>query len=418
MLDIKEIRKDQKFFKEKLLSKDPEADLEKAISSYETMCAIKAQAETLKATMNQKAKEIGLKKRNGEDVTDVMNSLSQLKEEIATIGSDLKSAEETYQTDISKLPNIPDSSLKESLDPEDNVLIKTVGTKTEFAFETKNHVELNEKLKYFDFKTSAKLSGTGWPLYTDMGAKIEWALFNLMLSTHIKNGFRFILPPHLVNPEIMYGCGQLPKFGHQVFQLKDDDHHHYLLPTAEVALGGMHHSDILKEEDLPIKYVAYTPCFRREAGASGTGERGLIRMHQFNKVELFAYTTPDNSETVFNEMLASAEEILQKLGLHYRNMLLVTGDTSFSASKTIDIEVWLPGQDKYMEVSSVSNCTDFQARRSHIRYRKSGEKTQFVHTLNGSGLATSRLFVAIMENFQQPDGSIDIPPALKPFIFE
>ena len=340
MLDIKEIRKDLKFFEKKLLSKDPEAHLEKALKSYEAMCLTKTEVETLKASMNQKAKEIGVKKRNKEDASDVIASVSELKEKIAHLSNELKIQEDSYYGEIAKLPNVPDSSLKESLDPEDNVLVKTVGTKPTFSFPHKNHVELNEKLKYFDFKTSAKLSGTGWPLYTDMGAKLEWALFNLMLSTHIKNGFRFMLPPHLVNPEIMYGCGQLPKFGHQVFQLKDDDHHHYLLPTAEVALGGMHHGDILPEESLPLKYVAYTPCFRREAGAAGSGERGLIRMHQFNKVELFAYTTPESSESVFNDMMKSAEEVLEKLGLHYRNMLLVTGDTSFSAAKTIDIEVW------------------------------------------------------------------------------
>jgi seryl-tRNA synthetase len=225
-----------------------------------------------------------------------------------------------------------------------------------------------------------------------------------------------VMPPHLVKPEIMFGSGQLPKFEHQLFKLHDEQHQLYLIPTSEVVLNGMHYDEILHEADLPLKYCAYTPCFRREAGAAGSQERGLIRTHQFNKVEMFAFTTPAQSERMFEEMLASAEQVLQGLNLHYRLMLLVTGDMSFAAAKTVDVEVWLPGQNRYYEVSSISLCTDYQARRSLIRFRKKEEKPEFVHTLNGSGLATSRLMVALLENNQEADGSVQLPIVLHKYL--
>jgi seryl-tRNA synthetase len=234
-----------------------------------------------------------------------------------------------------------------------------------------------------------------------------------MIETHNENGFDFHLLPHLVRPEIMYGSGQLPKFESQLFKVKDDDYDLYLIPTAEVALNGLHFDEILSEEDLPKLYSAYTPCFRREAGAAGSQERGLIRVHQFNKVEMFAFSTPEDSDKIFDQMVASAESILEKLELHYRSMLLVTGDMSYGAARTVDVEVWLPGQNRYYEVSSISNCRDFQARRSKIRYKSKDGQTRFVHTLNGSGLATSRLLVALLENNQQEDGSITLPKALQ-----
>lgn len=243
-----------------------------------------------------------------------------------------------------------------------------------------------------------------------LGRRLEWALLNYMIDVQILRGFEFWLPPTVVRPPMMFGSGQLPKFQGQFYALQDESL--YLVPTAEVILNGLHYEDILEEHLLPIKYAAYTPCFRREAGAAGAGERGLIRVHQFNKVEMFAFTKPEQSSAMFEEMLAVAEEILQGLGLHYRLCKLVTGDMSFTAAKTVDVEVWLPGQKRYYEVSSVSNCTDYQARRSQIRYRPEKGKTAFVHTLNGSGLATSRLFVALIENFQNPDGSVTLPTVL------
>ena len=303
-----------------------------------------------------------------------------------------------------------------SLDPKDNVCIKTHLQKPKFDFQFKNHVELNDQLKLFDFKRGAKISGSNWPVYRNMGARLEWALLQFMMDFHIKNGFTPILPPHLVKKETMFGSGQLPKFSEQLFKINDKDFELYLIPTSEVALNGLHMDEIFESSDLPLKYVSYTPCFRREAGAAGSQERGLIRMHQFNKVEMFCFTTPDHSETLFKEMVHSAEKILESLELHYRSMLLVTGDMSFASAKTIDVEVFLPGQDRYYEVSSISNCTDYQARRSQIRYRNKEGKVEILHTLNGSGLATSRLMVAILENNQQKDGSVIIPKVLRPYL--
>jgi seryl-tRNA synthetase len=277
---------------------------------------------------------------------------------------------------------------------------------------------LNETLGLFDFGRAAKIAGSGWPLYVGLGARLEWALLNYMLDTHRKNGFVQVMPPLLVRPEILYGAGQLPKFEGQQFKIKDDDFQLFLIPTSEVPINGMFSDEILAETELPLKFTAYTPCFRREAGAAGSQERGLIRTHQFNKVELFCLCKPEESPRVYEEMLASAEEVLQGLGLHYRNMLLTTGDMSFAAAKTIDIEVWLPGQNRYYEVSSVSNCTDYQARRANIRYKEKNGKPHFVHTLNGSGLATSRLMVGLLENNQQADGSVLVPKVLHKYLGE
>jgi seryl-tRNA synthetase len=306
--------------------------------------------------------------------------------------------------------------IKVSESPLENVLIKEVGEKPQFNFPFKNHVELNERLNLFDFKRGAKIAGSGWPIYRGLGAQLEWALINYMIGIHIKNGFEQWMPPAVVRREIMYGSGQLPKFDNQQFRIQNNDFDLYMIPTAEVPLNGLHADEILPEEELPLRYIAYTPCFRREAGAAGSQERGLIRMHQFNKVEMFCFTKPEDSMAMFDKMMASAEEILQGLGLHYRNMLLVTGDMSFASARTVDIEVWLPGQNRYYEVSSVSNCTDYQSRRSNIRYKKKDDKPEFVHTLNGSGLATSRLMVGLLENNQNADGSVNIPSVLQPYL--
>ena len=413
MLDLKKLKENIDVADRKLRSKEGDADLKEALSLYDAFCAIKTKLEKQQAEMNQTAKQIGEKKRKGEPVDEVMAQVGALKKEIATLNEEIRVAQEAYQASASRLPNMPMDEVKESPDPEDNVEIKSHGSKKAFSFEPKNHVELNEKLKLFDFKRGAELSGSGWPIYRNMGARLEWALINMMIDTHLANGYEMIMPPHMVKPEAMYGSGQLPKFGHQLFNVKDDDYNLYLLPTAEVALNGLHLNEII---ETPKRYVAYTPCFRREAGGLGAQERGLIRVHQFNKVEMFCFTKPSESEAMLDEMIGSAESILEKLGLHYRNMLLVTGDTSFSSAKTIDIEVWLPGQGRYYEVSSLSNCTDFQARRSNIRLRNEDGKTEYVHTLNGSGLATSRIMVAILENYQREDGSVEVPEVLQKYL--
>ncbi len=412
MLDIKRIRKDKEVLEKLLQTKDPEISLTPILELDEKIRETKASVEELKSARNTLSKEIGDKKRAKEDTSTLMGQTEGLSSKITTLDKELLSLEESFTCQLSCIPNTPMEGIKVSLDPKDNVCIKTSGEKPSFSFPFKNHVELNETLHLFDFPRGAKVAGSGWPIYKEFGAQLEWALINYMIDIHIENGFMMWMIPHLVKPEMMFGSGQLPKFEKQLFKINDDDYNLYLIPTSEVALNALHSDEIFEESELPKRYMSYSPCFRREAGAAGSAERGLIRVHQFNKVEMFCFATPEQSETLFNEMLASAEKILQGLNLHYRNMLLVTGDMSFAAAKTIDVEVWLPGQNRYYEVSSISNCTDYQARRSQIRFRKKEEKPEFIHTLNGSGLATSRLMVALLENNQQEDGSICIPEAL------
>jgi seryl-tRNA synthetase len=418
MLDIKELRRDPQGIEAKLKNKVPETSLVHILALDERIRALKTEVEDLKSKQNNSSKEIGMKKRNGEDISAFMAELAALSDKIAIRDQEVAQIEGELHGALAVLPNVPLDEIPVSPSPKDNVCVKTFGEKREFSFPFKNHVELNERLGLFDFARAAKISGSGWPLYKGMGARLEWALLNYMLDTHRKNGFTQIMPPLLVRPETMYGSAHLPKFESQLFKIKDEDYHLYLIPTSESALNGLHADELIEEEQLPFRYTAYTPCFRREAGAAGSQERGLIRTHQFNKVELFCLTKPEDSPRVYEEMLASAEEVLQGLGLHYRNMLLTTGDMSFAAAKTIDIEVWLPGQNRYYEVSSVSNCTDFQARRAQIRFRKKNEKPQYVHTLNGSGLATSRLMVALLENNQQEDGSVLVPKVLHKYLEE
>jgi seryl-tRNA synthetase len=416
MLELKELRRDPKGCEAKLKNKVPEVCLAEVLSLDEKVRALKTEVEELKSKRNSGSKEIGERKRKGEDMPAFMQELAILGDSIDLKDKEVTALEIKLKYELDILPNFPMDDVPVSPSPADNVCIKTFGEKPIFNFPIKNHVELNEKLKLFDFVRGAKIAGSGWPLYTDRGARLEWALLNYMLDTQRKNGFVQVMPPLLARPEIMHGSAQLPKFESQLFKLKDEDYHLYLIPTSECAINGMYYDEIIEEEQLPLKYAAYTPCFRREAGGAGRNERGLIRTHQFNKVEMFCLTKPEDGVRVYNEMMASAEEVLQGLGIHYKNMLLTTGDMSFAAAKTIDIEAWLPGQGYYKEVSSVSNCTDFQARRSNIRFRPQGGKTEFVHTLNGSGLATSRVMVALLENNQQADGSVLVPKVLLKYL--
>lgn len=416
MIDLKLLRANKESIEAKLRSKDPEIELSSLLALDDRIRVIKTNVEELKSSRNSLSQQIGEKKRLKQDTSLLMEEVGGLGDKISILDHELKALEEQLVQKIAAIPNIPREEIKISLDPKDNVCIKTVGEKRAFAFPIKNHVELNEHLGLFDFKRGAKVSGSGWPVYRSLGARLEWALINYMIDIHLENGFEMVMPPLLVQKEIMFGSGQLPKFEKQLFKITDEDYNLYLIPTSEVALNGLYHDEIFKEEDLPKKFVAYTPCFRREAGAAGSQERGLIRMHQFNKVEMFAFATPDQADTVFDQMMASAEMVLQGLGLHYRNMLLVTGDMSFAAAKTVDIECYLPGQNRYYEVSSVSNCTDYQARRSKIRYKRKEEKPELLYTLNGSGLATSRLMVALLENNQREDGSVALPVVLHKYL--
>jgi seryl-tRNA synthetase len=416
MLDIKAIRENPHEFEKKLKSKDASIDIYLILAIDEKIRKSQTQVEKLKSRRNQLSKEIGELIAKKENISELIEEVKKINQNISELDNNLEQLNKSFQDKFDYLPNIPMDDVFVSKDTKDNICLFEYHEKKEFDFKPKNHLELNEKLKLFDFNRGAKLSGSGWPLYTDMGARLEWAFINYMLDTHRDNGFHQIIPPLLVNSKILKGSAHLPKFEEQLFKINDNDFQLYLIPTSEATLNGLHYDEILNDFDLPKQYVSYTPCFRRESGAAGEKERGLIRTHQFNKVELFCLTKPEDSEKFFNKMLQSAEKVLQGLELHYRNMLLVTADTSFASAKTIDVELWLPGQNRYYEVSSISNCTDFQARRSKIRYRNQNKKTTYVHTLNGSGVATSRLMVAFLENHQQEDGSIYIPAALEPYL--
>lgn len=417
MLDIKLIRKNKDEIEKKLKTKESSVSLDLIIRLDEEIRENKTLVETLKAARNEGSKRIGELRREGKDGSEILTRMAAQADEIHQLDKQLTALEAQFHDEMSKLPNIPLDDVKVSDTPQDNVQVKEWGTRKSFDFPFKNHVDLNEKLHLFDFKRGAKIAGGGWPTYRGLGARLEWALLQYMIGIHIKNGFEQWILPVVVRPEILYGSGQLPKFANQQFKITDTDFQLYMIPTAEIPLNGLHADEILHASELPLRYIAYTPCFRREAGAAGSQERGLIRTHQFNKVEMFCFSAPEDSFAVFQTMLDSAEEILQGLQLHYRNMLLVTGDMSFAGAKTIDIEVWLPGQNRYYEVSSVSHCTDYQSRRSNIRFRRGPEeKPEFVHTLNGSGLATSRLMVALLENNQNPDGTVTIPEVLRPYL--
>lgn len=414
MLDIKLIRKEREKIEAKIKTKEPDLDLSLVVELDEKIRDLKTTVEHLKALRNEKSKKVGELKQKKESADDLMKEVREIGQQIESLDHQLLDTEKKFTEALAKIPNIPADDITVSHDPKDNVVIKMWGEKPNFSFPTKHHLELNETLKMFDFVRAAKTSGTGWPAYRDKGAKLEWALLNYMLDIQFLNGFEFWLPPLLVRPHIMFGSGQIPKFDGQYYEIaeKDEEHKLYLIPTSEVVLNGLHYEETFSEEELPKKYVAFSPCFRREAGAAGKQERGLIRIHQFHKVEMFAFTTPQQSNEMMEKMIAVAEEILQGLNMHYRLTKLVTGDMSFTAAKTIDVEVWLPGQGRYYEVSSISNCTDYQARRSQIRYKEKNGKPELVHTLNGSGLATSRLMVALLENNQNPDGTVNLPAVL------
>lgn len=416
MLDIKLLREEHARCEKKLRAKQSDSDVSTVLSLDEKLRALKHEVEQLKSQRNEISKKVGDSKRAGGDTAPLLEQVAGLGERIQTLDQQLRKVEEEYLLALALLVNIPMDEVKESLNPADNVCVRSWGAKPQFDFEPKNHLQLNEQLHLLDFRRGAKIAGAGWPIYIGQGARLEWALLQYMMDHHLKRGWTQVMVPHCVRQEIMFGAGQLPKFGHQLFKIDDDQYPLYLIPTSEIPLTGLHYDEILEAADLPFRYVSYTPCFRREAGAAGERERGLIRVHQFNKVEMFAVTTPEESEGLFQEMVESASAIVQELGLHHRLMALVTGDLGVAAAKTIDVEVWLPGQGRYYEVSSVSNCTDYQARRSRIRYRRGQEKTELVHTLNGSGLATSRLLVALLENNQRADGSVEIPAVLRPYM--
>jgi seryl-tRNA synthetase len=411
MLDIKRLRKERDYFQKKVQEKEPSLSIDPILELDTQVRHLKTETEELQGKRKTLSKEVGIFKKKGESAESLMEEVRQIGEHISKNENTLRSIEEKLIEALAKIPNIALDDVRVSQDKEENEVIKVWGEKPQFDFTPKNHLELNEKLRLFDFEQTAKTSGSGWPLYRGMGARLEWALLSYMLDFHALKGFEPMLPPLMVRPDMMFGSGQLPKFEGQFYEVRDHSPL-YLIPTSEVILNGLHYDEIYSKDQLPLKYAAYTPCFRKESGAAGATERGLIRVHQFNKVEMFSVCHPDESEQIFEEMITSAEELLQGLGLHYRLCRLVTGDMSFTAARTVDVEVWLPGQDRYYEVSSISTCTDYQARRSKIRFKEGENKPELVHTLNGSGLATPRLMVALLENHQKADGSVPLPPLL------
>jgi seryl-tRNA synthetase len=418
MLDIKQIRESPDDIKNRLarrgdgfsekISRLIEIDVErrKALSESETL---KNRKKTLSA-------QVGKLKKEGNGATELMEEVKGINTSIKKWDEKAHSSEKEIQYTLLEIPNIPHDSVPDGKDDTANEIIRTWGEIPLFDFEIKNHVELGEALDIIDMKRAVKIAGSRFSVFKGQGARLMRALTSFMLDTHTEeNGYQELYPPFMVNRESMIGTGQLPKFEEDLFKLSDDPY--YLIPTAEVPVTNFHRDEILSQESLPVKYTAFTPCFRREAGSYGKDTHGLIRQHQFDKVELVKFVEPDRSFDELDSLVGNAEGILRKLGLAYRVAVLCVGDLGFSAAKTLDLEVWVPSQNAYREISSCSTFSDYQARRAKIRYKKKEDgKTSFVHTINGSGLAVGRLFVALLENFQQSDGSIAIPELLQPYM--
>ena len=417
MLDIKFIRKHTEIVKQSLSKRgDDRIDLDSFIHTESEYRDMLTEIEALRKKRNTVSGDIAKMKKNGEDTNDITLEMRQVSNEIKNMEKQLSEKELIIKETIMLIPNIPDESVPPGLDESNNVLIKTVGSPPTINYEPKAHWTLGENLKILDFDRASKITGARFPLYFKEGARMERALIQLMLDIHTKeHGYIETLPPYIVNRESMTGTGQLPKFEEDLFKL--DGYDYLLIPTAEVPVTNIYRNEILSEKDLPIYFTAYTPCFRAEAGSYGKDTRGLIRQHQFNKVELVKLVHPDQSYDELEALLKNAETILQRLELPYQVVNLCAGDLGFSAAKTYDIEVWMPAQNKYREISSCSNFESFQARRANIRFKEHGKKgTQFVHTLNGSGLAVGRTFAAILENYQQEDGSVVVPKVLRPYM--
>lgn len=371
-------------------------------------------SETLKAERNAATAEIAKLRREGADTAEQQKKVRETGERISALDEQAKAADEKFRDALAGIPNIPHESVPEGKSADDNVEVRREGTPAKFSFEPKAHWDLGPELGILDFDRAAKITGARFALYMGLGAKLERALVNFMLETHSReHGYTEVLPPFLINSASLYGTGQLPKFAADLFKLEGTDY--WLAPTAEVPVTNIYRDETLDGDSLPVKFCAYTPCFRSEAGSYGRDVRGIIRQHQFQKVELVKFAHPDKSYDELESLTNDAEDILRKLGLPFRTVVLCTGDMGFSSAKTYDIEVWLPGQGGYKEISSCSNFEAFQARRAGIRYR-AGKKSEYLHTLNGSGLAVGRTWVAIVENYQQADGSVVIPDALRPYL--
>lgn len=416
MLDIKFIRDNPDLVRTKMAERGQRVDFDRFLELDASRRSMLQEVENLRGERNRVSKEIGQKKARKEDASTLISEMGKVSDRIKELDEELKQTEEGLRVFVMTVPNIPHTSVVTGTGSEDNPTVRTWGEKPKFDFTPKPHWELGESLGILDFARGAKIAGARFTLYWALGAKLERALINFMLDLHTsEHRYTEVLPPFMANGTSMTGTGQLPKFAEDLFKIEGMDY--YMIPTAEVPVTNIHQGEILNEKDLPRYYVAYSPCFRAEAGSYGKDTRGLIRQHQFNKVEMVKFTTPESSYDELEKLTLNAEEILKRLGIHYRTVSLCTGDLGFSSAKTYDLEAWMPGQDAYREISSCSNFEDFQARRAGIRFRREqNSKVEFVHTLNGSGLAVGRTLVAILENYQQSDGSILIPEALRPYM--
>ncbi len=420
MLDIKYIKENPEDVIERLAKKgkDAKEEIAQILELDSKRRAMISENEALKAEQNKVSKSIPALKKAGEDVAPIFAQMKELSEKVKDNDAKLKDVEIEYTNLMLGLPNLPDPDLKPG-EKENNEPIRYFGEPHKFDFTPKHHVDLCTDLGLIDYDRGTKLAGSGFWIYKGMGARLEWALLNYFIDCHTADGYDFILPPHMLEYQCGLTAGQFPKFADEVYKIENptDDRVHYMLPTAEAALASIYRDEILSEADLPKKFFSYTPCFRREAGSYRSDERGMVRGHQFNKVEMFQYTKPEDSDAAFEELVTKAENLVKGLGFHFRTVKLAAGDCSASMARTYDIEINIPSMNGYKEVSSVSNARDYQARRGQIRFkRESTGKTEYVHTLNGSGLATSRIFPAMVEQNQLADGSVVIPEVLRKYL--
>ena len=415
MHDIKNIETNLQFYKENLAKRNFDVQvLDEVIVQNVLRKNLTTEVEKAQSQVKSLSKEIGPLKKAGKDASELMAQVAEAKSIIETNNTKLEEVQNELNNLLAGIPNLIDDSVPKGKSEDDNIEVRKWGAPKKFNFKVSDHADLGEKLGMLDFETAAAITGARFVVYKKQLARMERALANFMLDHHLDNGYEEVIPPFIVHERSLYGTGQLPKFGEDLFKLEGTDW--YLIPTAEVPVTNLKREKIFDQAELPFKYAAYTPCFRSEAGSHGKDTRGLIRMHQFNKVEMVNIVHPDDSDKALEDMTNSAEQILQKLDLPYRVMALCSADIGFGSRKTYDMEVWIPSQEKYREISSCSNCGDFQSRRASIRFKKQGEKPQFAHTLNGSGLAVGRTLVAIMENYQNEDGSITVPDALVPYM--
>ena len=413
MLDAKFVLENLESVQNRLAARGPRISLEEFVRVCREKKGVLKKVEDLRAEKNKASEEVSRLKKEGKDASSLIADMRKVGDEIAGLDEKLKVFEEELKTTLLNIPNIPHESVPVGRGAEDNMEVRRFGSRPEFGFKPQAHWDVGEKLGILDFERAAKITGSRFALYFGAGARLERSLISFMIDMHTRErGFTEVLPPFIANAESLTGTGNLPKFKEDLFKLEGFDW--YLIPTAEVPLTNIYRNEILDGQVLPTRFVAYTPCFRSEAGSYGKDVRGLIRQHQFNKVEMMIFSRPEGSFDELEYMTASAEEVLRRLGLHHRVVLLSTGDMGFASAKTYDLEVWMPSRDGFMEISSCSNCVDFQARRSNIRFRREPKgKPEFVHTLNGSGLAVGRTVSAILENFQQADGSVVVPEALR-----